>query len=105
MTKCKLICSTLFSCLLFLFNFFTITSQIPDSYHYKPRTQLYETMVKYETKEVGVDTADLGGDEETWIRDEAATTLLGYAEIEVMGHKVSKKGHVRFSYDWNVLDF
>ncbi|XP_062341671.1 F-box only protein 40-like [Osmerus eperlanus] len=64
--------------------------KIPDSYHYKPRTQLYETMVKHETKEAGVDTADLGGDEETWNRDEAAITLLGYAEIEVMGHKISE---------------
>ena len=48
-------------------------------------------MVKHETKEVSVDTADLGGGEETWNSDEAATTLLGYAELEVMGHKVSKR--------------
>lgn len=36
-----------------------------------------------------MDTSDLKVDEEDWFSDEAAATLLGYAEIEVRGHKVS----------------
>lgn len=35
-----------------------------------------------------MDTSDLTVTEEDWFSDEAAATLLGYAEKEVMGHKV-----------------
>lgn len=37
-----------------------------------------------------MDTSDLGVNEDDWYSDEAAATLLGYAEKEVMGHKVSQ---------------
>lgn len=37
-----------------------------------------------------MDTSDLGVNIESWFGDEAAATLLGYAEKEVMGHKVSQ---------------
>uniref|UniRef100_A0A3B4V720 F-box protein 40 n=1 Tax=Seriola dumerili TaxID=41447 RepID=A0A3B4V720_SERDU len=37
-----------------------------------------------------VDTSDLGVKEDDWFSDEAAATLLGYAEEEVMGHKISQ---------------
>uniref|UniRef100_A0A3B5LI67 F-box protein 40, tandem duplicate 2 n=1 Tax=Xiphophorus couchianus TaxID=32473 RepID=A0A3B5LI67_9TELE len=39
---------------------------------------------------VDVDTSDLGASEEDWFVDEAEATLLGYAEMAVMGHKVQK---------------
>lgn len=35
-----------------------------------------------------MDTSDLGANEDDWLSDEASATLLGYAEKEVMGHKV-----------------
>uniref|UniRef100_A0A3B5AFR8 F-box only protein 40-like n=1 Tax=Stegastes partitus TaxID=144197 RepID=A0A3B5AFR8_9TELE len=37
-----------------------------------------------------VDTSDLGANEENVFANEAAATLLGYAEREVMGHKISE---------------
>lgn len=37
-----------------------------------------------------MDTSDLAVTEEDWFSDEAAATLLGYAEKEVKGHKVSQ---------------
>uniref|UniRef100_A0A3P8TLE0 F-box protein 40 n=1 Tax=Amphiprion percula TaxID=161767 RepID=A0A3P8TLE0_AMPPE len=37
-----------------------------------------------------VDTSDLEANEENVFADEAAATLLGYAEQEVMGHKISE---------------
>uniref|UniRef100_A0A3B5LET5 F-box protein 40, tandem duplicate 2 n=1 Tax=Xiphophorus couchianus TaxID=32473 RepID=A0A3B5LET5_9TELE len=39
---------------------------------------------------VDVDTSDLGASEEDWFVDEAEATLLGYAEMAVMGHKISE---------------
>uniref|UniRef100_A0A3P8VEE0 F-box protein 40 n=1 Tax=Cynoglossus semilaevis TaxID=244447 RepID=A0A3P8VEE0_CYNSE len=38
----------------------------------------------------GVDTSDLGSSEDLWFSEEDTSTLLGYAEREVMGHKISE---------------
>lgn len=62
--------------------------QVPDSYHYKRRLHLYDTAARAQSESRSVDTADLAVTEEDWFSDEAAATLLGYAEKEVMGHKV-----------------
>lgn len=64
--------------------------KIPDSYHYRRRVHLYDTAARAQCEPRGVDTSDLGVREEDWFNDEAAATLLGYAEKEVMGHKVSQ---------------
>nr|XP_019952679.1 PREDICTED: F-box only protein 40-like isoform X1 [Paralichthys olivaceus] len=64
--------------------------KIPDSYHYRSRVHLYDTTIRAPTEPRGVDTSDLGVNEEDWFSDEAAATLLGYAEREVMGHKISE---------------
>uniref|UniRef100_A0A3Q3AD13 F-box protein 40 n=1 Tax=Kryptolebias marmoratus TaxID=37003 RepID=A0A3Q3AD13_KRYMA len=45
---------------------------------------------RVQTESRGVDTSDLGASEEDWCTDEAATTLLGYAEMTVMGHAISE---------------
>ena len=70
------------SCVFFL--------KVPVSYHYGRRTHLYDTLSRIQTEPRSVDTSDLGVKEEDWFSDEATTTLLGYAEKEVMGHKVSR---------------
>lgn len=64
--------------------------KIPDSYHYRRRVHLYDTAARAQSEPRSVDTSDLGVREEDWFSDEAAATLLGYAEKEVMGHKVSQ---------------
>lgn len=64
---------------------------MPDSYHYKRRLHLYDTATRAQTETRGVDTSDLTVTEEDWFSDEAAATLLGYAEKEVMGHKVKSR--------------
>lgn len=64
------------------------SSQVPDSYHYRRRVHLYDTAAWVQSEPRGVDTSDLGVKEDEWLTDEAAATLLGYAEEEVMGHKV-----------------
>ncbi|XP_070773740.1 F-box only protein 40-like [Enoplosus armatus] len=64
--------------------------KVPDSYHYKRRIHLYDTAARAQSESRSVDTSDLGVNEEDWFTDEAAATLLGYAEREVMGHKISK---------------
>uniref|UniRef100_A0A672G5S7 F-box protein 40, tandem duplicate 2 n=1 Tax=Salarias fasciatus TaxID=181472 RepID=A0A672G5S7_SALFA len=64
--------------------------KVPDSYHYRRRVHLYDTASRAQSEPRGVDTSDLGADEDEWFTDEAADTLLGYAEREVMGHKVSE---------------
>uniref|UniRef100_A0A3Q4BA49 Uncharacterized protein n=1 Tax=Mola mola TaxID=94237 RepID=A0A3Q4BA49_MOLML len=64
--------------------------KVPDSYHYRRRAHLYDTLSRVQSEPRSVDTSDLGVKEEDWFSDEAATTLLGYAEKEVMGHKVSQ---------------
>ncbi|KAM3601233.1 uncharacterized protein V6R79_009501 [Siganus canaliculatus] len=64
--------------------------KIPDSYHYNRRGHLYDTSVRVQSEARSVDTSDLGATEEDWLCDEAAATLLGYAEQVVMGHKISE---------------
>ncbi|CAG08837.1 unnamed protein product, partial [Tetraodon nigroviridis] len=64
--------------------------KVPDSYHYKRRLHLYDTAARAQSESRSVDTADLAVTEEDWFSDEAAATLLGYAEKEVMGHKISE---------------
>ncbi|XP_068186529.1 F-box only protein 40-like [Antennarius striatus] len=63
--------------------------KIPDSYHYRQRVHLYDTCNRAQSEARSVDTSDLGATEEDWFVDEAEATLLGYAEKEVMGHKIS----------------
>lgn len=62
--------------------------QVPDSYHYRLRVHKYDKAARAQTEHCSVDTSDLEASEDTWFTDEAATTLLGYAEQAVMGHKV-----------------
>ncbi|XP_071362488.1 F-box only protein 40-like [Trachinotus anak] len=64
--------------------------KVPDSYHYRRRVHLYDTAARAQSEPRSVDTSDLGVNEEDWFSDEAAATLLGYAEKEVMGHKISE---------------
>ncbi|KAM9332838.1 F-box only protein 40-like [Pholidichthys leucotaenia] len=64
--------------------------KVPDSYHYRRRVHLYDTASRVQSEPRGVDTSDLGVNEDEWFTDEAADTLLGYAEEEVMGHKISE---------------
>ncbi|XP_062262355.1 F-box only protein 40-like [Platichthys flesus] len=64
--------------------------KVPESYHYRSRVHKYETVARAPCEQRGVDTSDLGVNEEDWFSDEAADTLLGYAEKEVMGHKISE---------------
>ena len=59
------------------------------SFHYKQRVQMaYDAAQRVQSEERSVDTSDLEVKEEDWHQDEADSTLLGYAELEVMGHKV-----------------
>ncbi|KAJ4929700.1 hypothetical protein JOQ06_018722 [Pogonophryne albipinna] len=64
--------------------------KIPDSYHYSGRRVHYYDSTRPPSEPRSVDTSDLKVDEEDWFSDEAAATLLGYAEIEVRGHKISE---------------
>ncbi|KAM9846425.1 F-box only protein 40-like [Aulostomus maculatus] len=64
--------------------------KVPDSYHYRRRVHLYDTAMRAQTETRCVDTSDLNAKEEDWLSDEAAATLLGYAEQDVMGHKISE---------------
>uniref|UniRef100_A0A667ZCQ6 F-box protein 40 n=1 Tax=Myripristis murdjan TaxID=586833 RepID=A0A667ZCQ6_9TELE len=64
--------------------------KIPDSYHYRRRVHLYDTSAWAQSEARSVDTSDLGAKEEDWHCDEAEATLLGYTELEVMGHKISE---------------
>uniref|UniRef100_A0A673BQQ3 F-box protein 40, tandem duplicate 2 n=1 Tax=Sphaeramia orbicularis TaxID=375764 RepID=A0A673BQQ3_9TELE len=64
--------------------------KVPDSYHYRQRVHLYDTAARAQSEPCGVDTSDLGASEQDWYSDEAAATLLGYAENDVMGHKISE---------------
>ncbi|XP_034463106.1 F-box only protein 40-like isoform X1 [Hippoglossus hippoglossus] len=64
--------------------------KVPESYHYRSRVHMYETVARAPCEQRGVDTSDLGVNEEDWFSDEAAATLLGYTEGEVMGHKISE---------------
>uniref|UniRef100_A0A3B5A2C0 F-box only protein 40-like n=1 Tax=Stegastes partitus TaxID=144197 RepID=A0A3B5A2C0_9TELE len=62
----------------------------PVSFHYKRRVHLYDTASRAQSETRSVDTSDLGANEENVFANEAAATLLGYAEREVMGHKISE---------------
>ncbi|XP_072301894.1 F-box only protein 40-like isoform X2 [Eucyclogobius newberryi] len=62
--------------------------KVPDSYHYRSRVHLYENTVRALTEARETDTSDLSSSEDQWFSDEAKITLLGYAEMEVMGHKI-----------------
>ncbi|XP_053702751.1 F-box only protein 40-like isoform X1 [Synchiropus splendidus] len=64
--------------------------KVPDSYHYRHRVHLYDVASRAQSETRSVDTADLVVPEEERFSDEAAATLLGYAEREVMGHKISE---------------
>ncbi|KAM6907214.1 F-box only protein 40-like [Xenentodon cancila] len=64
--------------------------KVPESYHYRRRVHLYDTAARAQTERRGVNTSDLGVSEDTWFTDESETTLLGYAEMAVMGHKISE---------------
>uniref|UniRef100_A0A3Q1J939 Uncharacterized protein n=1 Tax=Anabas testudineus TaxID=64144 RepID=A0A3Q1J939_ANATE len=64
--------------------------KIPDSYHYRRRVHLYDTAARAQSETRCVDTSDLRAKEEDWFCDEAAATLMGYADQEVMGHKISE---------------
>uniref|UniRef100_A0A3P8TLB5 F-box protein 40 n=1 Tax=Amphiprion percula TaxID=161767 RepID=A0A3P8TLB5_AMPPE len=48
------------------------------------------TFICSQSETRSVDTSDLEANEENVFADEAAATLLGYAEQEVMGHKISE---------------
>ncbi|CAL8365353.1 unnamed protein product [Lota lota] len=64
---------------------------VPHGFHYKQRVQkAYDAAMRVQSSERSVDTADLDAREDDWHNDEAETTLLGYAELEVMGHKISE---------------
>lgn len=73
-------------------SFVFASSKVPDSYHYRRRVHLYDTSARAKSETRSVDTSDLNVREEDWLSDEAAATLLGYAEREVMGHKVLRPG-------------
>ncbi|XP_069002263.1 F-box only protein 40-like isoform X1 [Embiotoca jacksoni] len=64
--------------------------KVPVSYHYRQRVHLHDMASHAQSEPRCVDTSDLGVSEDDWCTDEAAATLLGYAEKEVMGHKISE---------------
>ncbi|XP_029304223.1 F-box only protein 40-like isoform X2 [Cottoperca gobio] len=64
--------------------------KIPDSYHYSGRRIHYYDTSRPPSEPRSVDTSDLKFNEEDRFSDEAAATLLGYAEMEVRGHKISE---------------
>uniref|UniRef100_A0A8C9XHF2 F-box protein 40 n=1 Tax=Sander lucioperca TaxID=283035 RepID=A0A8C9XHF2_SANLU len=64
--------------------------KVPESYHYsRRRIHQYDTS-RPPGEPRSLDTSDLEVNEEDWFSDEAAATLLGYAEMEVRGHKISE---------------
>ncbi|XP_037322582.2 F-box only protein 40-like [Pungitius pungitius] len=64
--------------------------KVPESYHYSRRRVRHYDTKRPPSEPRGVDTSDLVLNEEDCFTDEAAATLLGYAEIEVRGHKISE---------------
>ncbi|XP_042355661.1 F-box only protein 40-like [Plectropomus leopardus] len=64
--------------------------KVPDSYHYSSRRIHQYDSTKPPSEPRGVDTSDLEVNEEDWYSDEIQATLLGYAEREVRGHKISE---------------
>lgn len=57
----------------------------------------WDAMARVKSEERTVDTSDLHANADDWHSDEAEATLLGYAELEVMGHKVSGSATSEFS--------
>ncbi|KAM6912030.1 F-box only protein 40-like [Lycodopsis pacificus] len=64
--------------------------KIPDSYHYSRRRVHHYDTSRPPSEPCSVDTSDLVFKEEDCFSDEAAATLLVYAEREVRGHKISE---------------
>ncbi|XP_074468142.1 F-box only protein 40-like [Sebastes fasciatus] len=64
--------------------------KVPVSYHYSGRRIHHYDTTRPPSEPRSVDTSDLVVNEEDWFGDEAAATLLGYAEEEVRGHKISE---------------
>ncbi|XP_077360797.1 F-box only protein 40-like [Festucalex cinctus] len=69
--------------------------KVPTSYRYRSRVQLYDTGVRAPSKHRSVDTSDLPVGPDDLYDDEVQDTLLGYAEREARGHKIS---------DWKAAD-
>ncbi|CDQ89116.1 unnamed protein product [Oncorhynchus mykiss] len=66
--------------------------KVPVSYREKQRSvHYYDASARAESTWACVDTSDLGALKESWWTDEADSTLLGYAEREVMGHQISEE--------------
>ncbi|TKS65350.1 Clustered mitochondria protein -like protein [Collichthys lucidus] len=61
-----------------------------DDVRHGERQRVYDKPARVKSEPRSVDTSDLGATEEDWLSDEAEATLLGYAEKEVMGHKISE---------------
>ncbi|XP_077403767.1 F-box only protein 40-like isoform X2 [Vanacampus margaritifer] len=64
--------------------------KVPTSYRYRSRAQLYDTGVRAPSQHRSVDTSDLPVDPDRLYDDEVLDTLLGYAEREARGHKISE---------------
>ncbi|XP_010897962.2 F-box only protein 40 [Esox lucius] len=65
--------------------------KVPDSFREKHRSvHYYDASLRAESTWACVDTSDLGAGTESWWTDETESTLLGYAEREVMGHQISE---------------
>ncbi|KAJ7996120.1 hypothetical protein DPEC_G00233780 [Dallia pectoralis] len=65
--------------------------KVPVSYREKHRSvHYYDASLRAESTWACVDTSDLGAGTESWWTDETESTLLGYAEREVMGHQISE---------------
>ncbi|TNN66423.1 F-box only protein 40 [Liparis tanakae] len=74
--------------------------KIPDGYHYSERRAHHYDTSRPPSEPRGVDTSDLVFEDEDIFSDEAAATLLGYAEMEVRGHKISESS----AYDGLYVD-
>ncbi|XP_068456842.1 F-box only protein 40-like [Clinocottus analis] len=64
--------------------------KVPDGYHYSQRRLHHHDTNRPPGEPRSVDTSDLVFKEEDCYSDEAAATLLGYAEKEIRGHKISE---------------
>uniref|UniRef100_A0A8C2ZKM8 F-box protein 40 n=1 Tax=Cyclopterus lumpus TaxID=8103 RepID=A0A8C2ZKM8_CYCLU len=74
--------------------------KIPDGYHYSSRRAHHYDTSRPPSEPRSVDTSDLVFKDEDCFSDEAASTLLGYAEMEVRGHKISESN----AYDGLYVD-
>ncbi|XP_054482359.1 F-box only protein 40-like [Anoplopoma fimbria] len=64
--------------------------KVPVSYHYSRRRIRHYDTSRPAGEPRSLDTSDLGAKEEDCFSDEAAATLLRFAEMEVRGHKISE---------------